>query len=359
MNGQSLQSPPTEFFGGEQFGSDNMFPLDFYTNNIFRMRIGLGKNSSQNTVGIGTTSPNYDLHIHSTYIPPATPGMPGEGGNGNIWARACLQLTTTETGDTEYDGLRIQVNGNRGWVQANDLQSLSFTNDMSSFRMFGSGHISFFSDSENSGSRLYLKTDSDNGFIIKKQDGTGSFGMQVQTSNAVLNAYSVKQGTNEVFVVKNNGRVGVGTSTPDANYMLDVAGKMRACEVRVNNPGWCDYVFAPGYNLMSLGQLAAYIDEHHHLPEMPSTAEVEADGGFDLAQMSTALLKRSEENTLYILGLEQKTNDLKTELAAQTAALQKAQENAKADEAEKQALEKRVADLERKMSVLLLQLAKQ
>jgi hypothetical protein len=115
---------------------------------------------------------------------------------------------------------------------------------------------------------------------------------------------------------------------------------------------------------MSLGQLAAYIDEHHHLPEMPSTAEVEADGGFDLAQMSTALLKRSEENTLYILGLEQKTNDLKTEMAAQTAALQKAtllqaQENATAAEAEKQALEKRVADLEQKMSVLLLQLAKQ
>ena len=74
--------------------------------------------------------------------------------------------------------------------------------------------------------------------------------------------------------------------------------------MRVNNPGWCDYVFAPDYNLMPISQLAAYIRAHKHLPEMPSEAEVVAEGGFDLAKMNTALLKRVEENTLCIIELE-------------------------------------------------------
>lgn len=108
-------------------------------------------------------------------------------------------------------------------------------------------------------------------------------------------------------------KVGIGTGLPDNNYMLDVAGKMRSCEVRVNNPGWCDYVFAPDYRLMPLSQLADYLKTHRHLPEMPAEAEVVSEGGFDLAAMNVALLKRAEENTLYILQLEERL------LAAETA----------------------------------------
>ena len=125
----------------------------------------------------------------------------------------------------------------------------------------------------------------------------------------------MKQSNNKVFVIKNNVRVAIGTDSPDAAYMLDVKGKIRGCEVRVNNAnGWCDYVFAKGYALMPLAKLQDYINTNQHLPEMPSQEEVEKEGGFDLAKMNVALLKRSEENTLYILQLESELQSTQIDL---------------------------------------------
>lgn len=49
---------------------------------------------------------------------------------------------------------------------------------------------------------------------------------------------------------------------------------------------------------------------------MPSEAEVVAEGGFDLAKMNTALLKRVEENTLYIIELEARLAKLEALLEA-------------------------------------------
>ena len=62
--------------------------------------------------------------------------------------------------------------------------------------------------------------------------------------------------------------------------------------------------------------------------------------------MSTALLKRSEENTLYILQLEEKAQAAAKELEEQKALTQSAQ-------AATEALEKRLAALEAKFEALL------
>jgi hypothetical protein len=82
-----------------------------------------------------------------------------------------------------------------------------------------------------------------------------------------------------------------------------MAGKVRACEVRVSNPGWCDFVFDDNYRLPPLREVEAYIRQHKHLPLIPSEAEVEAEG-FDLAQMNALLLRKTEELTLYVIQLE-------------------------------------------------------
>jgi hypothetical protein len=178
-------------------------------------------------------------------------------------------------------------------------------------------HIDFFGYNTTSDARVSLLPEWHNGLLIHKRNGQNTYGLKIQTANDVLNAISVEQSNNEVFVIKNNGRVGIGTPTPDATYMLDVKGKIRGCEVRVNNAnGWCDYVFAENYELMPLAKLEAYIKEHHRLPEMPSAEEVEKEGGFDLAKTSVALLKRSEENTLYIIELENELIQTKSALDA-------------------------------------------
>jgi len=219
---------------------------------------------------------------------------------------SCIQLTNATSGTAAGDGLRIGVLDDMVYFASQDHLRMSIVNDDAQMSLVGAGRFDFFGASTNNSSRFNLFAGSDNGMIIDKDQGASTFGLRIKTGNAQVNAFEVYQFNAHRFVVRQNGQVGIGTGNPDGQYMLDVAGKIRGCEVRVNNPGWCDYVFAPDYQLMPISQLATYIQQNCHLPEMPSEAQVNAEGGFDLAQMNTALLKRSEENTLYIIQLEER-----------------------------------------------------
>lgn len=101
------------------------------------------------------------------------------------------------------------------------------------------------------------------------------------------------------FIV--NGRVGIGTTTPREH--LSVNGNIRAKEVKVEAANWPDYVFLPDYPLIPLPALEAYIDEHGHLPGIPTADEVAADG-IGLAEMNRKLLEKVEELTLHLIELK-------------------------------------------------------
>ena len=100
------------------------------------------------------------------------------------------------------------------------------------------------------------------------------------------------------------GSVGIGTSSPclnsaPSNCQLSVNGAIQAKEVVVTS-GWSDYVFAPNYELQPLTQTAAYIEQNHHLPDIPSAAEV-AEKGVSLGDMQAKLLAKIEELTLHMI----------------------------------------------------------
>ena len=108
------------------------------------------------------------------------------------------------------------------------------------------------------------------------------------------------------------GKVGIGTTAPE--HALDVAGTIRACRVEVNNvSNWCDYVFEPDYELPSLEEVESYIQTHKHLKDIPSEAEVMANG-VSLDDMTKGLLKKVEENTLYIIQKDKENKALKKKM---------------------------------------------
>ena len=120
------------------------------------------------------------------------------------------------------------------------------------------------------------------------------------------------------FTVKNDGNVGIGTTTP--THKLEVNGTVRSQEVLVEASPWPDYVFEDDYILQPLEETEAYIKEHKHLPEIPSAEEMEANG-VELGEMNRLLLKKIEELTLHQINLQkrleeqnQKINELQNQI---------------------------------------------
>jgi hypothetical protein len=112
-------------------------------------------------------------------------------------------------------------------------------------------------------------------------------------------------------------KVGIGgciPPTPDSaneKYNLYVESGIVTRDVKVTANAFQDYVFYKDYKLMSIYQLQKYIDQHNHLPDFPSEAEVKNNNGFELGDIQLKLLKTVEEQALYIIELQRQIDELK------------------------------------------------
>lgn len=165
----------------------------------------------------------------------------------------------------------------------------------------------------------------DEGNAVLNFEGRNRMLFNLNTSdeyNTVKFQFGTNQNLYKTLVVSNSDRVGIGTdnfpnSFPDPsgdNYRLYVKGGIKAEEVKVELcNGWCDYVFAKDYKLISIKKLKAFINTNKHLPNMPSAQMLANNGGFELGKMVTQQQEKIEENTLYIIQLNDKLEQLKKE----------------------------------------------
>lgn len=136
------------------------------------------------------------------------------------------------------------------------------------------------------------------------------------SSNQLILGTKSSGNESDIFVVSRNGQnVGIGTTSNSAlssTYKLHVNGKIRAKEIVVET-GWADFVFEKDYELRSLNDVEAFIEDNGHLPDVPSAAHVE-ENGVTVGEMEAILLRKVEELTLYVIEMKKENDALKADI---------------------------------------------
>lgn len=155
---------------------------------------------------------------------------------------------------------------------------------------------------------VYIKTPPANlgfSFLVRGNDYASFFTSVAQPSIAPSWSYGLSPESFSYF--KANGNFGLGTLNPTER--LSVNGKIRSKEIKVEVAGWPDYVFEREHVLPTLEETEKQIKLLGHLPGIPSTLEVKANG-IDLGEMNARLLKKIEELTLHIISLEKRVKSV-------------------------------------------------
>jgi hypothetical protein len=141
-----------------------------------------------------------------------------------------------------------------------------------------------------------------NGFTFS-QNASGNLDVQYKNASTLFA---------NIMTLTYAGKVGIGTTSPQ--YLLSVNGTIGAKQVTVTNTGWSDYVFMPDYALEPLKSVGEYVRVHHHLPGIPSEAEVR-ERGINVGEIEASLLAKVEELTLYMIQAEDRNRLLENRIA--------------------------------------------
>ena len=252
--------------------------------------------SSSGNLGIGITAPTEKLEIAgalrigfnsgSTAGTIRWTGTDFEGYDGSQWQSFTSGTSGSTSGYWANAGNAINYNGNVGVGTSN---------------VDGQFHIE-----GDAGNQLILESTTTNPDLVFKVAGVKK--SQIRFSASLDGLEFFDNDITQPFMFSKNRRVGIGTTNPQ--YELDVAGTIRACQIEVNElGGWCDYVFEDDYELPALNEVEAYIKANKHLQDIPSEAEV-MEHGVSLNDMTTGLLKKVEELTLYMIEKEKQVQML-------------------------------------------------
>lgn len=165
---------------------------------------------------------------------------------------------------------------------------------------------------------LYL---GDYNHFIRTKRGTG-----VSINTYTYTGSTLQPEALGIFLQEPTGNVGIGTDLQSNQYngtpnyfKLSVLGPIRTTAVVVET-GWADFVFDKNYPLMPLKEVEKYINEKGHLPNIPSTQEIEKKGGADVGELLKLQMQKIEELTLYLIEQDKKMQQMQQELKALKAA---------------------------------------
>ena len=273
---------------------------------------------SSGAVGVGTTTPSFDLHIWDT-LSSAELGLRTDatGGGGG---RAVIGVRHS---DQNYYSGHVYIapymyNGSSYFYNTDTLVVDGAGVGIGTRTPEGNLHV--YDAEEEAEIVLQTSATGDGG-------GRGIIGVRHSDQNyysgqVFIAPYKATGGSpsyaydTNMLVVDPNG-VGIGTSNPQSE--LAVNGTITAKEIQVTTTGWADYVFHEDYELMSLDSISEFIKKNGHLPNIPSEKEALEDG-INVSEMTVKLLEKVEELTLHVIALNKENKVLGEKLASHSAA---------------------------------------
>lgn len=94
----------------------------------------------------------------------------------------------------------------------------------------------------------------------------------------------------------------------------EINGKLKTKQVTVTASGWADYVFSKDYKLKSLPEVETYINQNRHLPNIPSSENLQKSG-VDLGELTKLQMEKIEELTLHLIQKDKEVKSLQSEIA--------------------------------------------
>ncbi|MEO8149626.1 MAG: hypothetical protein ABI723_18450 [Bacteroidia bacterium] len=314
---------PTEFIG-----TLNNADFRIQTNSLDRMVV---KNSG--SVGIGTTTPTGQFHVNSTdkrwgiygtssynngaidsygiYMDCSNLG----GGSATSGKFSCTSTGSSSTGTFGYaDGGTFNYGV---YGVATSVTNKYAYGVYGSASGTGANYAGFFVGKVHVSDKVSIGIPSVTPAFLHVNSPVGETAFAVQidnlsklkvNSNGSVSVGGTTNGPTDGMYIK--GNVGIGTGNIASGYKLSVKGKIMCEEMKVQlQANWPDYVFAPQYNCLSLSEVENYINEHKHLPGIPSAETIKNDG-LSVGDMQARMMEKIEELTLYVIALEKKVKTL-------------------------------------------------
>jgi len=296
----SSKGPQSWQFGENPGGGVGIFGLRDMTTSGFPIRFVV---NTSGYMGIGTAAPTFLLSVGGNassvtggqssvqYIPSSTSGIYG----GHVTQ---LIASPAAASSAYYYGVYSEAGDGTG-VTSNITSSITAFAGSTIHR--GTGNIGTLT--------TFLATTP---VIVNGGTVTNAYGLYINTikSTGITNSYGIFQSsaTDPNYFA---GNVGIGLANPQNK--LDVNGTIHSKSVLVDLNGWSDYVFKKDYALLPLSEVKAYIDQHQHLPGIPSEQEM-IRNGLNVSEMNKVLTKKIEELTLYLIEKDKKDDEQQKEI---------------------------------------------
>ena len=253
------------------------------------------------TLGIGISSPYGTLHVHNSEVtygginPKDPPGLDGE-------SQTIFHITNGITGTTLTDGFVIDNNNSHVTLRQYEDGNLIIKNHDADLVLSSNGKIGIGSVNNSykfnvDGSMRVTSGMSLTGNMAISGGMTLTGGININNTTTHLTSDGKAYFADEVWI--------------GSGFHCSATGALKVKSLRVTLTDWSDYVFDPAYRLMPLDEVESYVQEHHHLPDIPSAVEVE-EQGIDVGEMNRLLLQKVEELTLYVIDLQKQIVELKS-----------------------------------------------